>query len=382
MNIKKKEQYSYMKDTIIKELFKTNCIKLGNFTLKSGEVSKYYYDMKNIISNPSLLKQIGDELYNLLDDFDIICGIPYGALPIATYISTQYNKPLIYIRDKQKEYGTQKMIEGEYKKEDRCVIIDDVITSGRSLEEEIEKLKDKVTIVDVAVIMNRQQNPQCSMKFKSLLYKNDITKYLLQSISESKKSKLIFSADISNCQKIIEIIEKIGKHIVACKIHSDMIDNFETYIPKLIELSIKHNFLIMEDRKFNDISYIVNMQYKKFRNWVDLVTVHSLVTNDVLSVLSGCLIVANMSNNNYNFKEKALQMAKDNKDNVVGFITQERINMNGMVCMTPGISSSNTKIDDQKYRTSDEVDTDYIIVGRAIYNSKEDEIEKTVQNIM
>lgn len=382
MNIKKKEQYTYMKDTIIKELFKTNCIKLGNFTLKSGDVSKYYYDMKNIISNPSLLKQIGDELYNLLDDFDIICGIPYGALPIATYISTQYNKPLIYIRDKQKEYGTQKMIEGEYKKEDRCVIIDDVITSGRSLEEEIEKLKDKVNIVDVAVIMNRQQNPQCSMKFKSLLYKNDITKYLLQSISESKKSKLIFSADISNCQKIIEIIEKIGKQIVACKIHSDMIDNFETYIPKLIELSIKHKFLIMEDRKFNDISYIVNMQYKKFRNWVDLVTVHSLVTNDVLSVLSGCLIVANMSNNNYNFKEKALQMAKDNKDNVVGFITQERINMNGMVCMTPGISSSNSKIDDQKYRTSDEVDTDYIIVGRAIYNSKEDEIEETVQNIM
>ena len=382
MNIKKKEQYSYMKDTIIKELFKTNCIKLGNFTLKSGEVSKYYYDMKNIISNPSLLKQIGDELYNLLDDFDIICGIPYGALPIATYISTQYNKPLIYVRDKQKEYGTQKMIEGEYKKGDRCVIIDDVITSGRSLEEEIEKLKDKVTIVDVAVIMNRQQNPQCSMKFKSLLYKNDITKYLLQSISESKRSKLIFSADISNCQKIIEIIEKIGKHIVACKIHSDMIDNFETYIPKLIELSIKHNFLIMEDRKFNDISYIVNMQYKKFRNWVDLVTVHSLVTNDVLSVLSGCLIVANMSNNNYNFKEKAMQMAKDNKDNVVGFITQERINMNSMVCMTPGISSNNSKIDDQKYRTSDEVDTDYIIVGRAIYNSKGDEIEETVQNIM
>ena len=124
------------------------------------------------------------------------------------------------------------------------------------------------------------------------------------------------------------------------------------------------------------------MQYKKFRNWVDLVTVHSLVTNDVLSVLSGCLIVANMSNNNYNFTEKAIEMAKQSSNNVVGFITQERININDMVCMTPGISSSNSKIDDQKYRTSDEVDTDYIIVGRAIYNSKEDEIEKTVQNIM
>ena len=86
--------------------------------------------MKNIISNPILLKKIGDKLYNLLDDFDIICGIPYGGLPIATYISTKYNKPLIFVRDKLKLYGTQKLIEGEYKFTDRCVIIDDVITSG------------------------------------------------------------------------------------------------------------------------------------------------------------------------------------------------------------------------------------------------------------
>ena len=371
-----------MKKELIKELINANCIKFGNFILKNGEVSKYYYDMKNLVSNPMLLKKVGDELYNLLDDFDIICGIPYGALPIATYISTQYNKPLIYIRDKQKAYGTQKMIEGEYKKEDRCVIIDDVITSGKSLQDEIEKLKDKVNIVDVAVIMNRQQNPQCSIKFKSLLYKNDITKYLLTSISEKKNSKLIFSADIPNYERIIEILEKIGKYIVACKIHSDMIDNIEEFIPKLIELSIKHNFLIMEDRKLNDISYIVNMQYKKFRNWVDLITVHSLVTDDVLSVLSGALLVANMSNNTYNFTEKALEMAENNRNNVIGFITQYKINCDEMVCMTPGISYSNTKIDDQKYRRKEEIDTDYIIVGRAIYNSKVDEIEDKVKGMM
>ena len=156
-------------ENIIQGLIDTNCIKTGYFTLKSGEISKYYFDMKNLIANPELLKKIGDELYNLLDDFDIICGIPYGALPIATYISTQYNKPLIYIRDIVKQYGTQKLIEGEYKKNDRCVLIDDVITSGKSLEEEIQKLKEVVTIVDIAVILNRQQNPQCSMKFKSLI---------------------------------------------------------------------------------------------------------------------------------------------------------------------------------------------------------------------
>ena len=108
------------------------------------------------------------------------------------------------------------------------------------------------------------------------------------------------------------------------------------------------------------------MQYKKFRNWVDLITVHSLVTDDVLSVLSGALLVANMSNNTYNFTEKAVEMAENNKNNVIGFITQHKINCDEMVCMTPGISYSNTKIDDQKYRRKEEIDTDYIIVGRAI----------------
>lgn len=371
-----------MNQLIIDKLIQSNCIKFGSFTLKNGEISKYYYDMKNLISNPTLLSEIGDEIYKLLDDFDIICGVPYGALPIATYISTKYNKPMIYFRDKAKKYGTQKLIEGEYKKTDRCVIIDDVITSGQSLNEAIELLKDKVNIIDIAVILNRQQNPICSMKFKSLLCKNDITRYMLNNIKESKKSNLIFSADIPDYKKIIQILERVGKYIVVCKIHSDIIDNIDDLVPEIIKLSIKHNFLIMEDRKFNDISYIVNMQYKTFRNWVDLVTVHSLVSNDVLSVLSGVLLVANMSNNTYNFTEKAIELAEQQQDNVIGFITQHRINCNNMVCMTPGISNSNSKVNDQNYRTANEVDTDYIIVGRAIYNCKEDELEEKVISLI
>lgn len=359
-----------LKSELISQLIKNKCIKLGNFKLKNGDISKYYFDMKNLISNPKLLCEIGDELYKILNDFDIICGIPYGALPIATYISTKYNKPLIYIRDKQKNYGTEQLIEGKYNKTDRCVIIDDVITSGISLENEIEKLKNEVTIVDVAVIINRQQNYTCSMKVKSLFYKNDITQYLLNDISQKKNSKLIFSADLTNYSDITSILHKIGKHIVACKIHSDIINNIEEFIPILIELSITYNFLIMEDRKFNDISSIVNLQYQKFYNWIDLITVHSLVSNDVISNLSGVLIVANMSNNNYDFTEKAIELVKENKNNVIGFITQERIIYDNMICMTPGISFTKKICNDQQYKTINDVDTDYIIVGRALYNSK------------
>ena len=365
-------------------LVNLNCIKLGKWKLKNGESSKYYYDIKNIISNPSLLKQVGDQLYSLLDDFDIICGIPYGGLPIALYISITYNKPLIYIRDKAKSYGTGQLIEGTYKETDRCVVIDDVITSGGSMQEAITFLKDKVNIVDAAVVLDRQQNYQCSMPIKALLYKNDVVKYLLKKITHEKKSKLCFSVDIEDPVRLLEMLDKIGDKIVICKIHYDIINlrNYDgNFIDDLIERSIKYNFLIMEDRKFIDISHITNKQYTKFCNWVDLVTVHSSVASETVSKLSGALLVANMSNNNYDLTDGAIQLAKENSNNVVGFITQNRINLNDLVCMTPGIGYKSTQsINDQRYRCTNTVDTDYIIVGRALYNS--DDIQKTVTDFL
>jgi uridine monophosphate synthetase len=372
-----------MSEALIKELIQSNCIKTGKFTLKNGDTSKYYYDLKNIISNPSLIKQIGDKLYNILDDFDIICGVPYGGLPIALYISITYNKPMIYIRDKVKDYGTGKLIEGTYKKTDRCVVIDDVITSGKSLEDALLVLKDEINVVDVAVVLDRQQNYTCSKPVKAILYKNDITKYLLKQITKDKNCKLCFSADLEDPIKLLELLNKIGKDIVICKIHYDIIniDKYEgNFISDLIECSIKYNFLIMEDRKFVDISYIINKQYAKFYNWADLVTVHGSIADTAISNMSGVLLLANMSNNNYNLTDQVIAIAKANPNNVIGFITQYRINHEDLVCMTPGIAQRNLQIQDQKYKTAKEVDTDYIIVGRALYNSEdiENEVKKYI----
>ena len=148
--------------------------------------------MKNFISYPDLLKRIGDEIYEQIKqyDFDIICGIPYGGLPIASYISTTYGKPMIFVRDKVKEYGMQKQIEGEYKKTDKCIIIDDVITSGSSIQQCLDVLENKVDIINVMVVFNRQQCVSLSRPFRYLLCKNDVIRYRLKQISTTKKSKL------------------------------------------------------------------------------------------------------------------------------------------------------------------------------------------------
>tara|TARA_B100001094_G_scaffold269322_1_gene273469 strand:+ start:484 stop:1587 length:1104 start_codon:yes stop_codon:yes gene_type:complete len=367
---------------MIKQLFETNCIKCGKFTLKNKTTSKYYFNIKNIISYPKLVKEIGDALYEKLDDFDIICGIPYGGLATAMYISTTYNKPLIIVRDKPKEYGTKLQIEGEYSNIDRCVIVDDVITSGKSLQETIDILKDRVNIVDAAVVFNRQQNFTTSIPVKYLLCKNDIVKYRLKEISEKKKSKICFAADINDPERLFEILDKIGKYIVIVKIHYDTFDlkDQENIMNQLIEKSIEQDFLIMEDRKFNDISSIVDQQYKIFSNWVDLITVHSLVAPDVVKKLSGVLLVANMSNNTYDFTDEAKILAEKNKDHVIGFITQHIIDCGDLVCMTPGVSLKASENEDQKYRSSADIDTDFFIIGRTLYES--DDIETMAKIFM
>ncbi len=355
---------------MIKELIETNCIQIGCFVLKNGQTSKYYYNMKNLISFPELLKKIGDKIYEQLGEFDIICGIPYGGLPIATYISVTYNKPMIIVRDEEKKYGTKKQIEGNYNSNNKCVIIDDVITTGNSIENILNILKTEVNVVKCYAIFDRQQNYNTSMRVDSLFCKNDVVRYRLEQIKKDKNTDLCFSADLSDYPKLWNILDEIGSNIVCCKIHYDTVeeDYRKTFKEKMINMSIKHNFLIMEDRKFNDISHIVKKQFKSFETWVDLITVHSNVSNEVVRMLSGVMLVANMSNNDYDFSEKAEQLAMENRTNVIGFITQKRLHKD-FISMTPGISILSKKIGDQNYRKISEVDTDIKIVGRAIYNS-------------
>ena len=110
-------------------------------------------------------------------------------------------------------------------------------------------------------------------------------------------------------------------------------------------------------------------------------TVHANVTSEVVKSLSGVLLVANMSNNDYDFSPKAESLALENRCNVIGFISQKRLHKD-FVCMTPGISINNFKIDDQNYRKINDVDTDFKIIGRAIYNSNnlKEDLDKLLKN--
>src|SRR6202142_3663134 len=147
-------------------LLEAGCIKFGEFTLKSGLQSPIYIDLRQIITDPRLLEQIGAAYLPLLKDlkFDRIAGLPYAAIPIATAISLQGNYPMIYPRKEVKSYGTKAEIEGEYHAGETVVIIDDLATTGGSKFEAIEKLTSAGLIVkDVVVLVDRQSGAKESL---------------------------------------------------------------------------------------------------------------------------------------------------------------------------------------------------------------------------
>ena len=363
---------------MLNELFKTDCIKYGKFKLKSGEISKYYFDMKGLISYPSLMKKIGEQIFTYVQELeqeqgecDLLCGVPMGGLPICSYVSVTYNIPMIMVRDEVKSYGTSKQIEGNYNKKNKCIIIEDVITTGGSVNKVVELLKDKVDIIGIIVILDRQEGSECKVPVKSVFCKTDIVKYKLNELILKKNSRLCFSADVDDKNKLINILRDIGDKIVICKIHYDIYeDENQELKTKLIELSIEKDFLLMEDRKFVDISYTVKKQYRKYSKWIDLITVMGNVNNEVVSNLSGVVLIGNMSNNNYDYIASVKDIVTAYPKHVLGIVTQYRINLNGLINMTPGINKQTSKVDDQNYRTVDNVDTDIAIVGRGIYNSE------------
>jgi uridine monophosphate synthetase len=147
-------------------LLHAGCIKFGQFTLKSGLVSPFYIDLRLFAAFPELLKTVANAYLNILRGltFDRLAGLPYAALPIATAISLQSGKPLIYPRKEAKAYGTRAEIEGIFISGERVVVIDDLATTGESKFESIEKLTSAgLQVKDIVVLVDRQSGADASL---------------------------------------------------------------------------------------------------------------------------------------------------------------------------------------------------------------------------
>jgi len=148
-------------------LYKNDIIKFGDFTLASGKNSSYYIDLRLVPSYPHQFREMIKNLQNLiiektgLDDFDSLASVPTGGLVVASALAIEIVKPLIYVRNKPKEHGTTKSIEGKISAGMKVVMIDDVVTTGTSVLNGIKQLKEAgLSISDMYVIINRLEGAE------------------------------------------------------------------------------------------------------------------------------------------------------------------------------------------------------------------------------
>ena len=162
------EQY---KAEFIEFMVESDVLKFGDFTLKSGRKSPFFMNAGAYVTG-SQLKRLG-EYYakaihdNYGDDFDVLFGPAYKGIPIsvvtAIAYSELYGKEIRYCSDRkeEKDHGADKgsFLGSKLKDGDRVVMIEDVTTSGKSMEETVPKVKGAadVTIVGLMVSLNRME---------------------------------------------------------------------------------------------------------------------------------------------------------------------------------------------------------------------------------
>lgn len=161
------EQY---KQEFIEFMVESNVLKFGEFTLKSGRKSPFFMNAGAYVTGTQL-KKLGEYYAKAIHDaygtdFDVLFGPAYKGIPlsVATTIafSELYGKDIRYCSNRKevKDHGDVGILLGSNLKDgDRVVIIEDVTTSGKSIEETFPILKEQadVTIVGLMVSLNRQE---------------------------------------------------------------------------------------------------------------------------------------------------------------------------------------------------------------------------------
>lgn len=161
------------KKEFIEFLVKSGALKFGQFTLKSGRLSPYFFTTGTFNTGETIYRlgyfyaaKIKEEMI----DFDVIFGPAYKGIPLAVACAMalakdfQTDKGYLFDRKEEKKYGDKSAFVGfEPIKGNKVLLIDDVMTTGKTKEDAINKLKGEfpdITFSGLVIAFNRQEKDE------------------------------------------------------------------------------------------------------------------------------------------------------------------------------------------------------------------------------
>ena len=190
---------------LIKNIYQSGAVIFEDHILMNGDSIPVYIDFRKTLGTPNIYRLIVDALWAKIKElkFDYICGLPYGAIPLASMLSIKYNIPMVLLRKIPKNYGTCKLLDGKVKMGEKILLIDDFISSGYTMLSALKVLKElNIECFDVAVLIDSKVGGS------ALIRSNDINVHSVMTlqdfyISLSKVSPLSLDESL-RVKKIIE----------------------------------------------------------------------------------------------------------------------------------------------------------------------------------
>ena len=163
-------------------LLQINAIKLNSknpFTWASGWKSPIYCDNRLILSHPKIRiyvrEQISKQIIELFGKPDVIAGVATGAIGMGMLVADILNLPFIYVRPESKKHGRKNQIEGSFEKNQNVVVIEDLISTGKSsiaavnaLRESQLKVKGMISIFTYGFDISKNNFNENKIEFNSL----------------------------------------------------------------------------------------------------------------------------------------------------------------------------------------------------------------------
>lgn len=140
------------------------------FTWASGWLSPIYCDNRIALSHPRIRTYIRQEFVKAIEKYygrpDMIAAVATGAIAQGALVAEAMGLPLVYVRPKPKEHGTRNQVEGEVKANHSCVIIEDLVSTGKSSLSAVEVMRGANVVVKGMVCVFNYGFEESSENFK------------------------------------------------------------------------------------------------------------------------------------------------------------------------------------------------------------------------